>query len=118
MFPWVVFAWFGATVAFLQDEQERHGWLRTTFFVGLGISVLVLIQTIQTGRPMGTPNRRRSVDVLPRKRAVFGGCAYGSEPVVVGCRALLIGASSCRPWSGFVDRVRAPLPSICSVPCF
>ena len=65
VFPWVVFAWFGATVAFLQDEQERHGWLRTTFFLGLAISVLVLIQTIQTGRQWALPTGDAALTFFP-----------------------------------------------------
>jgi len=65
VFPWVVFAWFGATVASLQDEQERHGWLRTTFLVGLGISALVLAHSIQAGRPWALPTGDAALTFFP-----------------------------------------------------
>ena len=65
VFPWVVFAWLGATIAFLQVEDERHGWLRTTSLVGLFISTLVLAQSIQAGRPWALPTGDAALTFFP-----------------------------------------------------
>ena len=65
VFPWVVFAWLGATIASLQVEEERHGWLRTTSLVGLVISALVLAQSIQAGRPWALPTGDAALTFFP-----------------------------------------------------
>lgn len=65
VFPWVVFAWFGSTIASLQDTEERHQWLRRTSLVGLSISALVLAQSIMAERPWALPTGDAALTFFP-----------------------------------------------------
>lgn len=65
VFPWVVFAWFGATIASLQDVQKRFQWYRTTSLVGLSVSSIVLVQSIVSGRPWALPTGDAMLTFFP-----------------------------------------------------
>ena len=65
LFPWVVFAWFGYTVASFEEASIRHHWFGRTALLGLSVSILVLVQSIHAGRPWALPTGDASLTFFP-----------------------------------------------------
>lgn len=66
--PWIVFAWFGITVASVPNELRKQ-WLSTTFVVGLGASLAIFIDGIRSDRPWALPTGEASLTFFPANPA-------------------------------------------------
>ena len=69
VFPWIVFAWFGLTVASHQSDSKRQQWLRRVTAVGMGISACFLALSIREGRPWALPTGDATLTFFPANAA-------------------------------------------------
>ena len=64
LFPWVLFACFGVTIAQLSDGR-RHMFFRNVVVIGMLVSVVVLIQSQRTGQAWALPTGDAALTFFP-----------------------------------------------------
>jgi len=64
LFPWVLFACFGVTVARL-SEDRRHMFFRNIAVIGMLVSVVVLVQSQRSGQAWALPTGDAALTFFP-----------------------------------------------------
>lgn len=75
--PWVVFAWLGITVATVQNDQRKR-WFTKAFILGLGVSLLILVDSVRAARTWALPTGEASLTFFPANPAFLVAALTGT----------------------------------------
>ena len=75
--PWIVFAWLGITVATVPNDQRKR-WFTKTFIFGLGVSLLILVDSVRTARTWALPTGEASLTFFPANSAFLVAALTGT----------------------------------------